>query len=159
MKLAKRYEGIRALIKLKLRSENLIQDDDIIMPYILLMLEDLDFVQGDAVLLERDTVFQKAKRLQEAVACRIGQRQAALVNERAHLNVVSREQVVKDILVLDGNRLLEDELVKRLYQELIAMKVDKYDSHNILGWFEAVTESSVDGLRIFYRLMLVTLQS
>lgn len=129
VQLADGQESIGTALEVHLRPEHLIEDDDIVVTNLVLTLEHLDLGTRQAVLPHRDAMFEEAERLQQAVAGGVGQGQAALVDVGAHLHIVAREQVVQQILVLDGNGLLEDELIERLDQKLVAMQIDKYNSH------------------------------
>ena len=46
---------------------------------------------------------QEPERLEEAVMRCVGQREAAFIDVGAYLHIIPRQQVVKNILVLDGN--------------------------------------------------------
>ena len=75
--------------EIKLGTKNLIHDHDIVVPDIFLLLEHLDLFQGYPVLFHRDAVLNKPERLQEAVACRVRQRQASLVDIRTDFHIIA----------------------------------------------------------------------
>ena len=129
VQLAQRDKRIGALAEVELCPEKLIHNDDVVMPDVTFLLEDLDLLAGNAVLAHHNAMLQKTERLQQGITCRVGQREAPLVDIGAHFHIIAGEQIVKDIFMLDGNRLLEDVLVERLHQEFIAMEIYKYYSH------------------------------
>jgi hypothetical protein len=61
MQLTQGDECIRTMLKFQLRSEELIQNDDVIVPDFVLTLEHLDFVQRNTILLQSDAVLQKTE--------------------------------------------------------------------------------------------------
>ena len=58
--------------------------------------------------------------------------------------------------MFDGNRLFEEKLVQRLHQELIAVQIDEYDSHNqILFLYFSYAMAIFQALSIFLTIIYV----
>jgi hypothetical protein len=54
-----------------------------------------------------------------------------MVDVRTYLNIIARKQIIQDVFVLKGHRLLENILVQGLDQKLITMQVYKNYSHKL----------------------------